>query len=64
MYYLDLVPSPLSFRGYGEYAVRQDAEGAWAWSNIITNTTMATLSQEDVDLNYPVGRLTWNLQVS
>ncbi|XP_037781088.1 glutamate-gated chloride channel alpha-like [Penaeus monodon] len=62
MYYLDLVPSPLSFRGYGEYAVRQDAEGAWAWSNIITNTTMATLSQEDVDLNYPVGRLTWNLQ--
>lgn len=63
MYYFDLVPEPLAFRGYGEYAVRQVGAGAWAWLNAVTNTTMATLRSEH-DSSFPIGRLTWITEVS
>ncbi|XP_045114123.1 uncharacterized protein LOC123506251 [Portunus trituberculatus] len=59
MYYFDLVALPMSFRGYGEYRVRK-VEDTWVWYNSVTNTTMATLSP--LSLNYPVGRLTWDLK--
>lgn len=63
MYYFDLVPEPLSFRGYGEYAISQARGGSWAWLNTVTNTTMATLLPE-ADSSFPIGRLTWNTEVN
>ena len=63
MYYLDLVPDPLSFRGYGEYAVKL-LNSTWIWINIVTNVTMATLIfQDEEELNYPIGRFLWTLNV-
>lgn len=62
MYYFDLTPVPLAFRGYGEYAVVQAAGEGWVWLNIITNVTMAILSSERGD-SFPVGRLTWETKV-
>ncbi|KAK7084745.1 hypothetical protein SK128_000419 [Halocaridina rubra] len=61
MYYLDMIPNPLSFRGYGEYAVQQRTDGRWIWINSVTNITMAILMERE--LNYPIGRLMWELQI-
>lgn len=63
MYYFDLVPDPLSFRGYGEYAVSQEDGRPWAWLNTVTNTTMATLRHEGSSA-FPIGRLSWSTEVS
>ncbi|XP_071529468.1 uncharacterized protein [Panulirus ornatus] len=59
MYYFDLVPQPLAFRGYGEYAVQQTGSGGWVWYNTVSNTTMATLTSAHGQGTYPIGRLTW-----
>ncbi|KAK4329194.1 hypothetical protein Pmani_000426 [Petrolisthes manimaculis] len=59
MYYFDLAAVPLAFQGYGEYLVEQFGD-MWVWYNTITNTTMATLSAQA--LNYPIGRLSWNIK--
>lgn len=63
MYYFDLVPEPLAFRGYGEYAVSQAGGGSWAWLNTVTNNTMATLRHE-TDSAFPIGRQSWSTEVS
>ncbi|XP_066946325.1 glutamate-gated chloride channel alpha-like isoform X1 [Macrobrachium rosenbergii] len=60
MYYLDLIPDPLAFRGYGEYFIEQTNDSRWTWSNTVTNVTIATLHSKD--LNYPIGRHTWEVQ--
>ena len=60
MFYFDLVAVPMSFRGYGEYRVEK-VEDTWVWHNAVTNTTMATLPP--LHLNYPIGRLAWDLEV-
>ena len=62
MYYFDLIPKPLAFRGYGEYAVIEMEGKGWVWLNIITNITMAMLQSETVD-SFPIGRLTWKAKV-
>ncbi|XP_045131153.1 uncharacterized protein LOC123516112 [Portunus trituberculatus] len=58
MYYFDLIPNPLAFRGYGEYEVAAVEGEGWVWHNTITNVTMAVLRSEHND-EFPVGRLTW-----
>lgn len=62
MYYFDLIPMPLAFRGYGEYAVVKAESKGWMWLNIITNVTMAML-QSETDDSFPIGRLTWKTKV-
>ncbi|XP_068250178.1 uncharacterized protein [Palaemon carinicauda] len=60
MYYLDLIPEPLAFRGYGEYFIEQTGDSMWTWYNTVTNVTISVLSVKD--LNYPIGRRTWEVQ--
>lgn len=63
MNYLDLETVPLAFRGYGEYAVR-NRDGLWTWFNTVTNITMAVFRPDKGQLNYPLGRRSWVLEVS
>lgn len=62
MNYLDLEPDPLGFRGYGEYAIK-DIGGNWTWYDSVAGVVMATYAPDKKDLNYPVGRKTWILEV-
>ncbi|XP_076059662.1 uncharacterized protein LOC143036299 [Oratosquilla oratoria] len=51
----------LLFRGYYQYEVRfSDAEGAWLWRNVLTNTTIARLQSEEG--LWPMGRHNWTVE--
>ncbi|XP_076058520.1 uncharacterized protein LOC143035535 [Oratosquilla oratoria] len=60
MYYFDLEPDPLAFRGYGEYKV-QKFENRWLWFDSVQNLTKASITQKD-EVDYPIGRRAWSIE--
>ena len=61
---MELIPNPLSFRGYGEYAIGI-LDDTWTWYNIVNKQIIAKLQPNQVEnLDFPIGRVNWTLQVS